>query len=60
MVITEKHLRKLSKQDLIHMLSDMIGDAELGRIFTQIRHQQVAHGIKCWDCEIIEHKLRGM
>ena len=59
-MITELKLHKLTKQQLHHLLSDVVGIKELNELWQRCRQGQTEHDLKCWDCEGIAKDLERL
>jgi len=59
MELTEAMLEKLTKWELIHLLTGLIGEPELSKLWKQTRKVQAELGIDCLDCETIASKLNS-
>jgi len=53
----EKKLKRLAKHQLIHLLVDVVGIAELEQNWRGARSWQADRETKCWDCEEIAIRL---
>lgn len=55
-------LCRFTKQQLIHLLADVVGIDELNQTWESMRGHQVAEprNLRCWDCEGIAKHLEEL
>ena len=57
MELREETMDELTRDELMHLLTALVGEDQLNKFWQEARAGQISAGLRCTDCDIIARKL---